>query len=99
MSNNINATVLKNFIIKSIGGDKLTEKNAKGYDIKQDKFSEADVDDNGDLNLDEILNDKDLYAQFATLYVEEKEQKADAKDAEKEKEEQTKVKDKSEAGV
>lgn len=99
MSNTINANVLKNFIIKTIGGDKLTSKDAQAYDVKQDKFADADIDENGYLDLDEILDNKDLYAQFATLYVEDKEQKADAKDAEKEKEEQTRVQDKNEAGV
>ena len=100
MSAQINANILKNFIVKTLGGDKITNKQAQKYDIDGDKFNEANVDENNYLELDEILNDKDLYAQFATMYVEEKENEANEKrDAEKEKDEQRKVKDKNGAGV
>ena len=99
MSNQINANVLKNFIVKTIGGEKLTKANANSYDIKKDKFEEANIDENNYLDLDEIISDSDLYEQFATLYVTEQEQKAGLKDEEEEKEEQTKVQDKDGAGV
>ena len=39
MSTNINANVLKNFIIKTIGADKLTQNEAKKYDIDANKFN------------------------------------------------------------
>ena len=99
MSTQINANLLKNFIVRTIGADKLTDKQAQKYGVEQDKFSEANKDQNDFLELDEILEDGDLYEQFATLFVEEREKKAEAKDAEKEKEEETKVKDKNGAGV
>lgn len=99
MSAQINANVLKNFIVKTIGADKLSAKHAQKYDISADKFEEANKDENNYLELDEILDNSDIYKQFATMFVEESENKADAKDAEKEKEEETKVKDKNGAGV
>ena len=97
MSTHINADILKNFIVKTIGGDKLSLDRAQKFDVEQDEFKEADVDTNNYLDLDEILDNKDIYAQFATLYTEEQEKKAEVKDADKEKEEETKVKDKNEA--
>ena len=48
------------------------------------------------MNLDEIIDDKDLYEQFATMYVEEKDKEAEVNSA-KEKEEATKVQDKGES--
>lgn len=95
MSAQINANVLKNFIVKTIGADKITHDQARKYDVDNDKFEEANDNDNNYLELDEILDDKDLYAQFATMYVEDQDKKADTADAEKEKEEKLKVKDKS----
>ena len=100
MSTSINANVLKNFIIKTIGGDKLDRYKAQGLEIDKNEFAKADLDENAFLDLDEILEDKDLYAQFATLYVEEQEKEsAEAKSEDQEKEEQTRVKDKNGAGV
>lgn len=98
MSTNINANVLKNFIVKTIGADKLTQQQAQKYDIDANKYTEANKDENTYLELDEILQDADLYEQFATLYVEEQD-KESAVDAEKEKEEEAKVKEKNESGV
>ena len=95
MSAQINANVLKNFIVKTIGADKLAHDRAQGFNINNDKFENANENDNNYLEIDEILDNKDLYEQFATMYVEEQEKKADEKDAEKEKEEQNKVKDKN----
>ena len=68
MSTNINANVLKNFIVKTIGADKLTQNQAQKYDIDGNKYVEANKDENAYLELDEILQDSDLYEQFATMY-------------------------------
>lgn len=99
MSTNINANVLKNFIIKTVGADHLTQKAAQKVGISQDQFNEANADENQYLELDEILQDNDLYEQFATMYVEEKENKDTAKDEEAKKKEQTEIKGKNGAGV
>lgn len=98
MSASINANVLKNFIVKTIGADKLTQVQAQKYDIDGNKYVEANKDENAYLELDEILSDTDLYEQFATMYVEEQDkEKAAAADDEQEKEEAAKVKDKGES--
>lgn len=99
MSTNINANVLKNFIIKTVGADHLTQKAAQKVGISQDQFNEANADENQYLELDEILQDNDLYEQFATMYVEDKENKDTAKDEEAKKKEQTEIKGKNGAGV
>lgn len=97
MSAQVNANVLKTFLVNELGIRKLGQNQAEKYDIDADKFAEVDIDENG-IEVDEILNDKDLYAQFATLYVETKE--ADnTKDKEKAKEEENKVDKKNGAGV
>jgi len=99
MSTQINANILKNFIVKTIGADKLAHDKAQSFDIDNNKFDEVNENDNNYLEIDEILDDHDLYEQFATLFVEEKEKKANELDAEKEKEEKNKVKDKNGAGA
>ena len=99
MSAHINANILKNFIVKTIGADKLAHNKAQSFNIDNDKFEEANENDNNYLEIDEILDNKDLYEQFATMYVEEQDKKAEEKDAEKEKEENNKVKDKNGAGA
>lgn len=99
MSANINANVLKNFIIKHVGSNHLTEKTAQKAGISKDQFDEANVDENKYLELDEILQDNDLYEQFATMYVAEQDDKRAAKDEETEKKEQTEIKGKNGAGV
>lgn len=96
MSTNINANVLKNFIVKTIGANKLTKNEAQRYDIDANKYTEANKDENAYLELDEILDDKDLYEQFATMYVEEQDKENEV-NSEKEKEEATKVQDKGES--
>ncbi len=97
MSTNINANVLKNFIVKTIGAEKLTQAQAQRYDIDGNKFTEANTDnDKTFLDIDEILDDKDLYEQFATMYVEEKDKENEV-NAEKEKEDADKVQDKGES--
>ena len=99
MTANINPNVLKNFIVKTIGANHLTEKQAQKVGIDSNQFEEANIDENNYLELDEIIQDSDLYEQFATLYVEEQDKKATAKDKEQEKEEQRAIKDKNGAGV
>lgn len=99
MSAQVNANVLKNFIIKTLGSDKLYEKQCADLKISNNEFDEANVDDNDYLDLDEILDNSDVYEQFAVLYEEAKAEKESDIDSEKEKEEQNKVKDKNEAGV
>ena len=98
MSTNINTNILKQFILKTVGND-LTSKEAQKLGFEQE-FSRATEElDVNTLDLDDIVQDNDLYEQFATLYTTEKEQKAQAKDKEQEKEEQTTVKDKNNACV
>lgn len=96
MSNNINANVLKNFIVKTIGAEKLTQNQAQKVGVDANKYAEANVDENAYLDLDEIISNSDLYEQFATMYVEEQDKETEA-NAEKEKEEEAKVKDKGES--
>lgn len=93
MSANINSNALRNFITRDLGIQKLNENEALKYDIKADKYQEANTDENDYLDIDEILEDSDLYEQFATLYVAEQE-KDTSVDSDKEKEKEAKVKDK-----
>ena len=95
----VNSHALFNFIKTTIGSEKLSNAKANQLGIDKDEFDEGDTSDNNFLEIDEILDNKDLYEQFATLFVEEQDKKADEKDAEKEKEEANKVKDKSGAGA
>ncbi len=97
MSANINANVLRNFIVKTLGGDKLMNHQAQKYGVDGNKFAEANVDENAYLDLDEILDNKDLYAQFATMYVEEQDKDSADIDKERQKEEALKVQDKGES--
>ena len=99
MTAQINSNLLANFIKRTIGADKLVESKAQSFNVDKDEFEEANSNDNNYLELNEILDDKDLYAQFATMFEKEQDKKADEKDAEKEKEENNKVKDKSGAGA
>ena len=99
MSNQVNANVLKNFIVRNLGIEKLNRNQAQEYKIDGYKFDVADTDENNYIDVDEILEDSELYEQFATIYTEERDNKANEKNEEREKEEETKVKDKNEAGV
>ena len=96
MSTNINANVLKNFIIKTIGANKLTKNEAQRYDIDANKYVEANKDENAYLELNEILDDSDLYEQFATMYVEEQDKENEVNE-EADKDKAAKVQDKSES--
>ena len=99
MSTHISDTALKNFFIKQVGGDKISHDKAKSLGIDEDKFTEVNENDNNYIEIDEAFDNKDLYAQFATMYIEEQEAKAESKDKEKEKEEQKKVQNKNGAGA
>ena len=99
MSAQINTNALKNFIVKTIGADKIAKDKADGFKIDKDEFEEANENDNNYLEISEILESDDLYEKFATLYVEDQDKKAEDKDAEKEKEEKNKVKNKNGAGA
>ena len=99
MSNYINSNLLKNFIVQTIGDNKIHKNHAQYQGIKTEDFIEANLDDNNYLDLDEILGNDDLYKQYATLYVNDLEKKQEAKDKETEKEEQNQIKDKNKAGV
>ena len=95
MSTNISENALRNFLVKTFRADKLTQQQAQKYGIDETKFTEANQGEKDDnfLDIDEILDDKDLYAQFATMCAEEHD-KAVETDSEKEKEKATKVQDK-----
>ena len=100
MATNINSqNVIKNFIIRTIGGDRLTEKQAQKFGIDPNKFEAANIDDNDYVGLNEILTDNDLYQQFATMFEQQQEVKNQGKNKEEDKEEQVAVKDKNGAGV
>ncbi len=95
MSTNINTQLLKKFIIKQIGL-RFDEKEAR--DLKMLKeYNNAVGQDEADIPIEGILDDEDLYAQFATMYTAEIEKNNEEVDKEKEKEEQNKVNEKNEA--
>lgn len=98
-ANGINDSVLLNFIIKTVGGDKITSDTAQKYDISEKTYAEANTDENDYVGLDEILQSADLRQLFQSKYVDEVEQKRESKDKEEEKKEQSKVQDKNEAGI
>ena len=99
MANTINQNLLKNFIVKTLGTNHLTQKTAQKFGIDNNKYTEANIDENDYLELDEILQDDELFNKFAVMFNEEKDQKIATKDKEKEKEEQTAVQEKNGAGV
>ena len=98
MATNIDPGVLRNFIVEKLGTQKITQPQAQQYGVDAKEFQEANQDENEYLDLDEIMNDDDLCARFATMYTEDLEERNET-DPEKEKEEETKVKDKNESGV
>lgn len=99
MSTNINFNQLKNFITRDLNIDKLDAKDAKKLGIDEKQLLDADTDLDEAVDVDEILADTDLYAKFATLYTEQKEDKKVTKDKEQEKQEEKQVKGKNGAGV
>jgi len=98
MSNGININILKNFIVKTIGGDSITSDNARKYDIDTKDFDKANTNDDFNLDLDEIVNCDSLYEQFATMFEEFETEKTNSEEAKKEKD-QIKTGGKSGAGV
>ena len=81
MSTNISENVLKNFIVKTVGTS-MTVDEAKKLGVEKEFQAVTEEKDEILLDFNEIIQDADLYEQFATLYVNEKEQKAQAKDKE-----------------
>lgn len=95
---NVNTQQLYQFISSKIG-TKMTANEAARLDVRNE-YNEICIDqDTDEIEIEDLLDNKDLYAQFATLYVEDKERTQEAKDKDKEKEEQEKVQDKNEAGI
>ena len=90
MSNNIGKNELNNFFIQKLHTNKVSIEDAKKLGINVEEFKDADVNDDNCFDIDEITDVKDLYAAF-TAIVEEENDSAKAKDADKEKEEQNKV--------
>lgn len=98
MSGNINLNLLRNFITQKVGNT-LDVKEAKQLNI-EDEYNDTIDENDFEITVDDIVDEQgDLYEQFAVMYVNEKEQQKTAKDKDEEKREQTKIQDKSEAGV
>ena len=96
MSTNINTQSLKKFIMQTLNvGQKLDSREAKELGVL-DEYNNAVGQDEIDISVEDVLDDKDLYAQFATMYTAEIEKNNEV-DKEKEKEEQNKVNEKNEA--
>ena len=93
MTTHINSNILKSFLLEKVGRT-LDYKEAVSLDVKNEynKMLE-ETQDTLELYLDDFLDDtdSDLYQKFATLYIEEKDNEAEAKNEEKEKEKQNKV--------
>lgn len=98
MSTNISQNLIKKFILNNVGAT-MTQKEAQKLGLDKQYKAAAEEADVNELDLNDILNDNDLYEQFATLYVNEQNDKRAAKDEETEKKEQLQVKDKNGAGV
>ena len=89
MSTNINTQLLKKFIFKQIGL-RFDEKEAR--DLKMLKeYKNAGEQDETDISLEDVLNDKNLYTQFAKMYTEAENKKNNEVDEEKAEEEQNRV--------
>lgn len=98
MSTNINSNLIKTYILNTVG-NQLTQKEAQGLGLEDEFASVTEELDVNALDFDDIVQNDELYEQFAVLYTTEKEKEAEAKDKEKQKEEQISVKDKNGAGV
>lgn len=83
---NINAVSLKKFITKTLGIHELKLHDLNKFDINKSDFSKADVDVNSNVDIDEILENDELYEQFAVLYTEQQDKLAEAEEKEEEKE-------------
>ena len=96
MSTNINTQSLKKFIMQTLNvGQKLDSMEAKKLGVL-DEYNNAVGQDEIDISAEDVLDNEDLYAQFATMYTAEIEKNNEV-DKEKEKEEQNKVNEKNEA--
>ena len=96
MSTNINTQSLKKFIMQTLNvGQKLDSMEAKKLGVL-DEYNNAVGQDEIDISVEDVLENEDLYAQFATMYTAEIEKNNEV-DKEKEKEEQNKVNEKNEA--
>ena len=93
MSTNINTQLLKKFIFKQIGL-RFDEKEAR--DLKMLKeYKNAVEQDETDISLEDVLNNKNLYTQFVTMYTTEIEKNNEV-DEEEAKKKQYKVNEKNE---
>ena len=94
MSTNINTQSLKKFIMQTLNvGQKLDSMEAKKLGVL-DEYNNAVGQDEIDISVEDVLDNEDLYAQFATMYTAEIEKN---NEVDKEKEEQNKVNEKNEA--
>ena len=96
MSTGINTTLLQNFILKTVGSD-LTANEAQKLGVEDQYFAASEELDETNIDINDFSDD--LLAEFATLYVEERDKKSEAKEQEKQKEEQVAVKGKNGTGV
>ncbi len=94
MSANVNSYTLHNFVKNLLPNSGLTREDAKKYDIDSDKYKDLDKDESEYLDVDELLEDDDMYAMFATMYVEERDKESAVVDEEKQKQEALKIQDK-----
>ena len=70
---NINANLLRRFVVATLNDDKLSKDDIKKYDVSEDLYEEADINENDELTVDEMLENDTLYEKFAVLYLEENE--------------------------
>ena len=71
MSTNINTQSLKKFIMQTLNvGQKLDSMEAKKLGVL-DEYNNAVGQDENDISVEDVLDNEDLYAQFATMYTAE----------------------------
>ena len=71
MSTNINTQSLKKFIMQTLNvGQKLDSMEAKKLGVL-DEYNNAVGQDEIDISVEDVLDNEDLYAQFATMYTAE----------------------------
>ena len=88
----------KRFLLNTIGTS-LDRNEAKKLGVTKEYTEVAEELDTNNIDIDDVIADKDLYEQFATLCVAEQDKEANTKDKEKEKEKQKRVEGKNQAGV
>lgn len=94
----INSNILKQFIESKFNSTKINMQQAQQYDIDNETFLETDVSKDFFIDVDEIMDNTDLYEQFATMYVNEM-KKNDDLDEEKEKQKNESVQGTDSAGM